>query len=70
MTMKSTDGSSSASGSKRLLLVEYRCVSCGYGVVVSRLPEACPMCRQPMWQPAGSDSRLVSSEPNGDAPTA
>lgn len=34
---------------------EFRCVGCGYGVVVRRLLPACPMCRGHVWEePAGS----------------
>lgn len=28
---------------------EIRCAGCGYGAVVVRLPERCPMCRSTGW---------------------
>jgi hypothetical protein len=28
---------------------EIRCARCGYGAVVARLPECCPMCRSTSW---------------------
>ena len=28
---------------------EYRCVACGYGIVVYGQPPRCPMCREPRW---------------------
>jgi hypothetical protein len=31
---------------------EYRCVGCGYGISVAALPEECPMCRSPLWEPS------------------
>jgi hypothetical protein len=31
---------------------EFRCVECGYGVVVSSELPACPMCHGDSWQPA------------------
>jgi hypothetical protein len=42
---------------------EFRCRSCGYGIVVRRLPELCPMCGSHAWdltpadasRPAGAD---------------
>jgi hypothetical protein len=30
--------------------VEIRCVGCGYGGVVVRLPDRCPMCGGSSWQ--------------------
>jgi hypothetical protein len=29
---------------------EYRCASCGYGIVVYGQPPSCPMCREPRWE--------------------
>jgi hypothetical protein len=29
---------------------EYRCASCGYGLVVYGQPPSCPMCREPRWE--------------------
>ena len=31
---------------------EYRCVACGYAVVVHGQPPSCPMCRQARWEHA------------------
>ena len=31
--------------------IERTCGQCGYGVVVSRLPHACPQCRATDWRP-------------------
>ena len=30
---------------------EFRCLGCGYGIVVTRELPACPMCRGQDWQP-------------------
>ena len=30
---------------------EFRCVECGYGVIVRRALPHCPMCRGRMWEP-------------------
>jgi len=35
---------------------EVRCRDCGYGAVVARLPERCPMCEGTAWR--GRDRRL------------
>jgi rubrerythrin len=39
---------------ERLALVddrtEIRCAGCGYGAVVARLPERCPMCGSTSWR--------------------
>ncbi len=35
----------------------FRCGSCGYGVVVSVPPPACPMCQASVWQQDGPASR-------------
>jgi rubrerythrin len=32
---------------------EYRCMTCGYGVVVRAEPPQCPMCHEHVWLPAG-----------------
>jgi primosomal protein N' len=39
---------------------EIRCAGCGYGAVVSRLPEHCPICRHTGWSAplSGHDSFL------------
>ena len=29
---------------------DYRCASCGYGIVVRQLPPSCPMCRETRWE--------------------
>jgi rubrerythrin len=29
---------------------EFRCASCGYGVVVSKILPRCPMCRERVWE--------------------
>lgn len=42
------------SDSARRTRSEYTCASCGYGIVVSRLPKACPMCRATAWRPGKS----------------
>jgi hypothetical protein len=34
--------------------VEIRCTGCGYGGVVVRLPDRCPMCGECKWQRIGS----------------
>lgn len=30
---------------------EFRCPSCGYGIVVQREPPPCPMCGASAWRP-------------------
>lgn len=30
--------------------IEFRCVTCGYGICVSGEPPACPMCRESAWE--------------------
>ena len=30
---------------------EIHCAGCGYGAVVARLPERCPMCGSTSWRP-------------------
>jgi hypothetical protein len=30
---------------------EHRCVGCGYGIIVSDPPPACPMCQSNSWDP-------------------
>lgn len=30
---------------------ELRCAECGYGIVASDVPEACPMCQAAAWEP-------------------
>ena len=32
---------------------ELRCTACGYGVIVSRRPPACPMCQASRWDEVG-----------------
>ncbi len=32
---------------------ELRCAVCGYGVIVSRRPPACPMCQGSRWDEVG-----------------
>jgi rubrerythrin len=29
---------------------EYRCASCGYGIIVYGQPPSCPLCREPRWE--------------------
>lgn len=41
--------------------VEIRCTCCGYGGVVARLPDRCPMCGARSWQ------RMRSTLPRGEA---
>ncbi len=31
---------------------ELACARCGYGIIVSSEPPACPMCRSSAWEPA------------------
>jgi rubrerythrin len=33
---------------------DYRCASCGYGIVVKHLPPSCPMCGETRWELAAS----------------
>jgi DNA-directed RNA polymerase subunit RPC12/RpoP len=42
--------------------VEIRCTGCGYGGVVARLPDRCPMCGERRWQ------RIRSTLLRSDAP--
>jgi hypothetical protein len=30
---------------------EHRCAACGYGIIVSDPPPACPMCQSNSWDP-------------------
>jgi hypothetical protein len=30
---------------------EHRCAACGYGIVISDPPPACPMCQSHSWEP-------------------
>lgn len=39
---------------------EIRCAGCGYGAVVARLPERCPMCGSTRWQGVSAASELVA----------
>jgi rubrerythrin len=45
-------GQLTAEAFERLLLHEFRCGSCGYGIAVQRQPPVCPMCgASSSWQP-------------------
>ena len=39
-----------ARGGREGKRVDYRCVVCGYGIVVYGRPPGCPMCREARWQ--------------------
>jgi hypothetical protein len=39
-------------------LTEYRCIACGYGIRVRRLPESCPMCQTDTWGIPGHEQQL------------
>jgi predicted Zn-ribbon and HTH transcriptional regulator len=41
---------------------EIRCAGCGYGGVVSRLPDRCPMCRGDAWEITGRRPSSLSNE--------
>jgi rubrerythrin len=40
---------------------EIRCAGCGYGAVVVRLPERCPMCGSTSWRAPSAGRDLVAS---------
>jgi hypothetical protein len=42
-------GMVAAGGGREGKRVEYRCVVCGYGIVVCGRPPGCPMCREARW---------------------
>jgi hypothetical protein len=42
--------------------VDIRCIGCGYGGVVARLPDRCPMCGTRRWR------RMTSSVRRSDEP--
>ena len=48
--------------------VEYRCVGCGYAIVVHGQPPSCPMCRQARWEHA--EWRPFSQLPDFPLPPA
>lgn len=39
-----------AGGGRKAKRTEYRCVACGYGIVVYERPPSCPMCSKPRWE--------------------
>lgn len=39
---------------------EIRCAGCGYGAVVARLPERCPMCGSANWRAPSAGRELVA----------
>jgi rubrerythrin len=41
---------------------EIRCESCGYGAVVSRRPQRCPMCGDQSWIVVGPDAAVQSTQ--------
>jgi hypothetical protein len=43
-------GMVAAGGGRKGKRVEYRCVVCGYGIVVYGRPPGCPMCSETRWQ--------------------
>lgn len=43
--------------------VEMRCAGCGYGVVVVRLPDRCPMCGGCRWQRSGARGSTEMGSP-------
>jgi hypothetical protein len=46
---------------------EHRCRTCGYGIVVSDPPPACPMCQSTSWEAVG---RKPLAHPDRSAPDA
>ena len=40
---------------------EIRCAGCGYGAVVARLPERCPMCGSTSWRAPSAGRELVGA---------
>jgi primosomal protein N' len=42
-----------------VVCAEIRCAACGYGAVVARLPERCPMCGSASWRAPSADRDLV-----------
>jgi hypothetical protein len=45
---------------------EIRCAGCGYGAVVARLPERCPMCGSTSWRAPSGSPELVGAAAAGD----
>ena len=45
---------------------EIRCAGCGYGAVVARLPERCPMCGSTSWRAPSGSPELVGAATAGD----
>ena len=45
---------------------EIRCAGCGYGAVVARLPERCPMCGSTSWRAPSAGRELVGAATAGD----
>jgi hypothetical protein len=43
-------GMLAAGGGRKGKRAEYRCASCGYGIVVSGHAPSCPMCREARWE--------------------
>lgn len=46
--------------------VEIRCAGCGYGAVVARLPERCPMCGSTNWRAPSGGRELVEAATPGE----
>jgi hypothetical protein len=51
---------------------EFRCATCGYGIIVNGAPPTCPMCRTTSWNPtryrdgrSGDDSRHKNPQGRG-----
>jgi hypothetical protein len=45
---------------------EIHCAGCGYGAVVARLPERCPMCGSTNWRAPSAGRELVEAATPGD----
>jgi hypothetical protein len=43
-------GMVAAGGGRKGKRAEYRCATCGYGIVVYERPPGCPMCREARWE--------------------
>jgi hypothetical protein len=41
--------------------IEIRCANCGYGGVVTHIPDQCPMCGEAAWRELGRRSRRSGS---------
>ena len=49
-----------AGGGRKGKRTEYRCATCGYGIVVYERPRSCPMCSKPRWEHVRPRSRSAT----------